>query len=260
MNQPVKLGDNHGYPTLAAAFSSPHGDDVSRTPSNLVGLHGGPTFGMGSVSEPNTSPDVIVVACVFASYERERFLPSGTPVALSIYTPRPIDHHGEAVHMCDIIAGDERSDDDFGEACETSPAGKFPFITVTVGDVTVHKKMRHVHHIAVAIQNVATIHVPDHHKIDLDGVAIGDRLLLACPYDFAVEDINDDGPTVALFRTTAFMNNELASLLTDRDDINARRVKAHARIVTVVAPLVGNLIQCDLGETLKMSPVFNIAI
>ena len=85
MNQPpVPLAYN-GYPSLVANTGTPYGESLTGPTQGMQNSRGGPTWGHLSISEPNTSPDVIAVRARPMYDLIQQGLthwPAGTPIAI----------------------------------------------------------------------------------------------------------------------------------------------------------------------------------
>ena len=221
--------DTSGYPSLTANVGSVYGATPTIPSGNLATPPGNVVFGLNSVSEPNTSPDVITVSARlhdgdFPKSLDKYVLPSGTPVAI---VDNGNDRHGDATHTIYMLT--QRSD------C-TAPLlalndgmrvqRKVPFITVSVGEATFVKRSRDPTYVAIAVQNVATVSLAGVYEGTsnterLRGVCLGDRLYL---------------------NLRAGSNPDQLPITTEQPRQN------HVyRALRVVAPVIGATVRCDFG-------------
>ena len=257
MFNPVKF-DQSGYPGLLANVGTVYGANLAPPRNGMENARGGPVFGMNSISEPNTSPDVITVAGVFyfpqgrnakLQFKDGLHVPSGTPIMVFPVLARngrmAYDRHGEPEHM--LIIMNVQTDDDGklnAKKCfhPKKAGGKISvgFPTVTVGDVKIEGGK--TQHVAVAIQNVATVNVHPNHRHEFKNVAIGDKLLMSCPLD-GMPMTATGKKSYRLFRPF-----QTETLVNGRDNLN---VLTKQRVLTVVSDFVGNSIRCDIGPVIQ---------
>ena len=243
MFSPVKFSSG-SYPPLEASVGSPYGSLLS-PPTNAVENRGGPTFGLNSLSEPNTSPDVVTIATKL----RDAFAP-GTPPTITNITQRTYIKSGTPIAVCETSDSSKTTRE--GEplhdvyVINTKFKGKYGayinnanirFLTVTVGDFWFEPGR--VQYIAVAVQNVATVSIPPEQMDLFRSVGLGDRFYLKAAtndadknYPFKIEK----GEVPTANATNPGLSN-----------------MHYVRVLTAVAPPIGNTIRCDMGNMIRIS-------
>ena len=241
MFSPVKFNTG-GYPDLQANVPNPYGTSLA-PPTSAIENRGGPTFGLNSLSEPNTSPDVITVAAKLwagnkgsPGYNRtalakpRTYIKSGTPIAVCMTADsNPMTREGEPLHDVYVLNSDfgMRFDKDGGKH------QNLQFLTVTVGDFWFEPNR--VTYIAVAVQNVATVSIaPDQMRL-FQTVGLGDRFYLKTKMS-----TTDTMLPFKMFRTAGKDTTADPALVRDH----------YVRVLTAVAPPIGNTIRCDMGNML----------
>ena len=256
MFSPVSVSGT-GYPQLTASTGTPYGQALA-PPSQAIENRGGPTFGLNSLSEPNTSPDVITIAgklyeeCDIVgspapdSTKNTDWIPKanhpklitkrthirgGTPIA--VYTDDGKTRDGEPLHRVSVI------NDKFKArwVIPTSPPNvdelKIKFTTVTVGDFWFepHK----ITYLAIAVQNVATVDFEGtsfETSGELYKLALGDRFYLTTQID------PSDGDHMYPFC---------------RFEKNISQTEHYQRVLTLVAPPIGKTARCDIGKFISVA-------
>jgi len=160
MQNPVSASSFPGYPAAdsSAANNRTFWGGVVPSVGAPAPYRGGVTFGTLSLSEPNTSPDVITAAAVlhpahFKDGVNELNVPGGTPVCIA---PDGFDSRGEPKHV--LVAAP------FPSSADVSPSkdatGSYTLhpnamCTVLVGPARFRRGV--VAYAALAVQNVATV-------------------------------------------------------------------------------------------------------
>ena len=251
MFSPVSVSGT-GYPQLTASTGTPYGQALA-PPSQAIENRGGPTFGLNSLSEPNTSPDVITIAgklyeeCDVANANprpgtsadwipkanhpklitKRTHIRGGTPIA--VYTDDGKTRDGEPLHRVSVI-------NDKFKARAAIPGSrdakelKIKFMTVTVGDFWFepHK----ITYLAIAVQNVATVDFEGtsfETSGELYKLALGDRFYLTTKMD----------------GTVAALPNEMYPFCRFEKHLTA--TSCYQRVLTLVAPPIGKTARCDIG-------------
>ena len=246
MIDPASFVQNGKYPQVNAGAARGHtffgGVDGPPLTSNTgPSYRGGVVYGSVSLSEPNTSPDVITAAVrlpqhYFPNGTSELFVRSGTPICVAppkdsakahdrraepVHTGvlGPIPRHGNHAASRDYI------DDmlDMGD----------PFITVLVGSATFKK--REPSYVALAVQNVATVAIATPTDTDRPGVVFGDSR-------------NSARPVIGVPVYLGFhRDTHVLNVYCDKQDLYA---KAPMRQLIPVTPLDNGLrtIRCDVGR------------
>lgn len=246
MIDPASFVQNGKYPQVNAGAARGHtffgGVDGPPLTSNAgPSYRGGAVYGSVSLSEPNTSPDVITAAVrlpphYFPNGTSELFVRSGTPICVAppkdsakahdrreepVHTGvlGPIQRHvHKGAHLSDIDDMLKRGD---------------PFITVLVGSATFKKK--EPSYVALAVQNVATVAIATPTDTDTPNHVFGDSRNRARP-------VIGVPVYLGFHRTTGVLN-----VYCDKKDLYQ---KAPMRQLVPVTPLDNGLrtIRCDVGR------------
>ena len=224
MYNPVTLSTD-AYPRLDPSIGSVYGttpsiptNNVSTPPSTVV-------FGLNSVSEPNTSPDVTTVSCRlhkgdFPQTQDKYVLPGGTPV---LVVPDGKDRHNDVQYTLYMLNQHPRCRTKVDDLDAKAADG---FLTVTVGDASFAINSRENTYAAVAVQNVATLSLIHGDFVDkLRGKALGDRIWLCASNDRKTKP----------------------GICTDNTPPNSTL----CRELKIVAPALGYQVRCDVGAQYK---------
>lgn len=267
-----------GFPSLKVNAGTPYGASAN-VPEGNLSVHGGRILGGSTLSEPNTSPDVITIIAELYSECRvaggkgsttpgdpiglddkdlsavtdwqvkstkpvasRTRIPGGTPVV--VYHDAKNHGPNDPVHKVSVL------NEDFearwqADASLNEAEAHILFLTVTVGDSYFEPKRPT--HLAIAVQNVATVNFEgtDFAKHDLLKMAVGDRFYLKARIGY--EDDDKLGVIVPFY--------ELDDRKTNPDQYPFARYTKFIRatnnvfrVLTLVAPPVGNTALCDLGR------------
>lgn len=245
MFSPVNFNSG-GYPELQANVPTPYGINLA-PPTNAIENRGGPTFGLNSLSEPNTSPDVITVAaklwggCKPKANGHERiplaskrtYVRSGTPIAVCITADtNQMTREGEPLHDVFVLNSEFKMRFDKNGTEHKN----LQFLSVTVGDFWFEPNR--VSYIAVAVQNVATVSIEPGQMHLFKSVGLGDRIYLKTKHSET-----DEMLPFKPFKTQGADAAKDPKLQQDH----------YVRVLTVVAPPIGNTIRCDMGNMLLIT-------
>ena len=227
---PVPLA-YEGYPGLPANTGTPYGENLQGPTAGMENSRGGPVWGTLSISEPNTSPDVIAIRArpMYSRIEASQTtIPSGTPVAIYSTPLKPSQRQrDDPIHT--FVRLQDLSDlpNRLGLSYMTTTPD---FIAVTIGDIIMKAGTSATITISLAVQNVTNVFIDNVMRDTVKDLSVGDKVYIT-----------------ANFYTRSHF------------DTNVQRVADKApmrmaRVATITAPMVGHTIRMDMGELIKFVP------